>query len=349
MKFAEAINRIPKLLGDLTYLEASERRLQAEGSARRFRPDLVLEVGDVLFWIEYKPRSVAEAIGAALAQIEVWRHSEGIDRWTPLLVVPHMGEVGRRLCDRADVNWMDLSGNASIRAPGLNVNVSGLPNRYSARGRPQNIFAPKAARVARAMMMQPDRGWSHRELVSVTLLSKGYVSKLLSRLEAAAFVEKRDELRYWLRDRESLLTAWRESYDFADQRILRGFVAERTPDAILRRLVEQLRGIAVRVAVTGLAAAWHYDRHAGYRLSSLYASPMPEVDQLEGFGFREVESGANTWLVEPGDESVFVGVVSGEGVPYVSPLQAYLDLKGHPERASEAAEALRMKALGMDG
>ena len=349
MKLPEALKRVPELLRELTYVDVALVPDAVVQGHTRHGPDLVLSVADGVFWVEYKPRSVAESIGGALAQVDSWLALDGVSSWTPLVVVPHMGDVGRRLCEQAGVNWLDLSGNAHVRAPGLNVNVSGQPNLYPATGRPQNLFAPKAARVARALLMHPNRRWSHQSLVSETALSKGYVSKLLSRMETAAFVEKGEGLNYVLRDSESLLTAWTESYDFTRQRVVRGFVAERTPEAILRRLVERLNGIAVRVAITGLAAAWHYDRHAGYRLCSLYASPMPVSERLAEFGFRQVESGANTWLVEPSDDSVFTGAVAGDGLPYVSPLQAYLDLKGHPERAAEAADVLRPRVLGVAG
>lgn len=44
----------------------------------------------------------------------------------PVVVVPYMGEVGGRLCERAEVSWTDLSGNARLFGPGLRVVVGGL-------------------------------------------------------------------------------------------------------------------------------------------------------------------------------------------------------------------------------
>ena len=345
MNTSEAIKKIPQQLSELAYLDVLTIREGPCLSDTGKRPDLEIKAGTLTFLIEYKARSTAEAVGSALLQISSWTTGERSDNVVALLVVPYMGEVGRRLCEGAGVNWMDLSGNASIRASGINVNVTGLPNRYVTRGRPPNIFAPKAARLARAFLMHPDQGWLHRDLAKTTQLSKGYVSKVLARLEQAGFAEKRDEQRYWPRDVEAMLDAWWESYDFSNQLILKGHVAERTPEAVLRRLVDGLSGIAVRTAVTGLAAAWYYDKHAAFRLCSLYVTPTPEASQLIELGFRQVESGANTWLIQPADEGVFTGVISGDGLPYVSPLQAYLDLKQHPERAQEAAVVLRPRVL----
>ena len=62
-------------------------------------------------------------------------------------------------------------------------------------------------------------------------------------------------------------------------------------------------------------------------------------------GFREEPRGANTWLVTPNDEGVFDGAEVVNGIRCVHPVQAYLDLKSHPERATEAAEELRKRLL----
>ena len=62
---------------------------------------------------------------------------------------------------------------------------------------------------------------------------------------------------------------------------------------------------------------------------------------LEALNFREDERGANIWLVLPNDEGVFYGSEVRDGIPCAHPVQVYLDLKDHPERASEAAAKLR--------
>ena len=51
------------------------------------------------------------------------------------------------------------------------------------------------------------------------------------------------------------------------------------------------------------------------------------------------------WLVVPNDLGVFHGTDICDEVRCVHPVQAYLDLKAHPERASEAAEQLRREVL----
>ena len=51
-------------------------------------------------------------------------------------------------------------------------------------------------------------------------------------------------------------------------------------------------------------------------------------------------------LVVPNDEGVFHGAEIVDGIRCVHPVQAYVDLKDHPERAPEAASEIR-RHLGL--
>lgn len=57
------------------------------------------------------------------------------------------------------------------------------------------------------------------------------------------------------------------------------------------------------------------------------------------------DRGANVWLVVPKDVGVFHGQRKVEDIQCVHPVQVYLDLKGHPERATEAADELLRREL----
>jgi hypothetical protein len=346
MEFDKARERIPDVLEGVTRLTVETVSEAPTRGGGMWRPDLEVRAEGKIFLIEYKSRSSAESVGSALAQIGSWSLSSSSPDEILLLIVPYMGDVGRQMCESAGVDWMDLSGNASIRAPGFHIQVLGRPNKYRSRGRPRDLFARRASRITRALLTQTERGWLQHELVQTTHISKGYASKLLSRLQEAGFIEVRRDAKYWVRDFEALLDGWRKSYDFEDHTILKGFLPERTPDALVKKLVLGLSAHATATAVTGLGAAWHYTKHAGHRLSTVFVSKMPSEQAMADLGFQRVQSGANAWLVEPYDESVFIGVVSSKGVPYVSALQAYLDLSGHPERSEEAAEELRPIVVG---
>ena len=80
----------------------------------------------------------------------------------------------------------------------------------------------------------------------------------------------------------------------------------------------------------------------------MYLHDLLSSLDLGKLGFREEESGANTWFVLSYDSGVFDDSREIDGIRCASPLQTYLDLKGHPERSKEAAEELRKQYLRWD-
>ena len=143
----------------------------------------------------------------------------------------------------------------------------------------------------------------------------------------------------------ALLDAWREVYDFSRHHIVRGHVAARSSDGILRQVAAALARDRIEYAATGLAGAWLLNAFAGFRLVVVYVSQIPSAEAQQTMGFREESRGENVWVVVPNDEGVFHGATEREGIRCVHPVQVYLDLKDHPERSAEAAEELRRVLL----
>lgn len=263
----------------------------------------------------------------------------------PLIVVPFMGEVGRDLCEKSGLSWLDLSGNAKIVAPGLRIWIEGRPNKYIDRGRPPNVFASKSSRVVRQLLLQPQRFQTQAELARQTGLDDGYVSKIVRRLEQEHYLSANDDGAVRPSDPNLLLDAWHGAYDFNRHRILKGHVPARSGDELLHRVVRQFSQGKVVYAATGLAAAWLFTSHAAFRLATFYLQSMPSRSLFEKIEFSEEPKGANLWLVLPDDEGVFDGSHKQAGIQCVSAVQTYLDLKDQPERAKEAAAEIRSKLL----
>lgn len=327
-------NRLAELFG----LAPSEARIDPHSAVPR--ADAVIGLGGAVFVIEYKKSGDAVTVSNAVQQVRRSGSAFG-KRAIPLVAVPFMGPVGREVCRDAHVGWLDLSGNAEILAPGLRVRIEGQPNRFKHPGRPSSAFAPKSARIARWLLIHPDRSATQREIARATDMDEGFTSRIVAKLEEDDLIVREPEGTIRVRDPDLLLDAWREDYDFTKHHVLRGHVPARSGDALLRQMVDELGQWDGRYAATGLAGAWLINRFAGFRLVTLYLAEAPDSGLLERLGFREDERGANTWLVVPNDEGVFHGARDREGVRCVHPVQVYLDLKEQPERADEAAEHLR--------
>lgn len=334
----EALHRLEALLGDLldqpgltvarapdegfdaTITDAAERRwlVQAKSTA--------------------SPAHVAQAARAAKDA----RTGDGL----PLLVVPCMTAGAARAAAERGVNWLDLAGNAHIRAKDLYVHVEGRPNPAPKRGRPATPFAPKSARLTRLLLLDPAHWWRQRDIAAETGLDDGTVSRVVRRLEELELVA-RDGRAYRPRDPKLLLDAYAAEYRLDRHDIVLAHVSGNGME-LARDLGSRLGEAGVEHAFTGLPAAYAMDRFARFRLTSVYVRDDPRrvIDRLD---LRRVEKGANVQLIGPNDEGVFAGGAEHDGLACVAPVQAYLDLLHLPERAEEAAAHLRARHLSWDG
>lgn len=330
---------VQKRLAELLALPRSEVH-PVQRSEQHPGVDALLAARELNFAIEYKGSAGSAALlpvfprlQAAAQQLEA----------VPLLVTPFMGELGKKLCAEAQIPWLDLSGNSHIILPerGLYVHVEGFPNLFQARGRPASVFAPKSSRIARFLLLEPSRFISQRELAEATAMDEGFTSRIVRRLSELHLIERNEQ--GWLRPRDPnlLLDSWNEEYDFKKHELVAGHVPARSGQEVLKKLHTALRDSKVEFAATGLAAAWLLGEFASFRIATFYLATRLERELLEQLSFRADPKGANLWLAYPNDEGVFQGARVVDKVPCVHPVQVWLDLQGHPERALEAAEQLR--------
>lgn len=338
----EARRRLPRLLAEL--LDEPRLDLASEQAATDARVDFVAADGRGRHWlVEVKSSSRPGQVGRAAEQLRAYVDAR--PDAIPLLVVPFMTAAGADVADRARVNWLDLSGNAHIRAEDLYVWVQGRPDELRSRGRPSSPFAPKSARVTRVLLLDPAKWWRQRDLVHETGLDDGNLSRIVRRLDDELLLERHDrELRP--RDPDLLLDAWAEDYRFDRHDIVVGHLTGSGID--LARHVHQLLGDAtVEHAFTGSVAAWLLEPFARFRLASVYVRGDPR-DAADAVGLRRNERGANVQLIGPNDAGVFHGGRSVDDLPCVSAVQTYLDLLHLPERARDAAHQLRDDQLLWD-
>ncbi len=307
-------------------------------------PDFEADLGKTRLLVEVKALSNAASVSDAVQEVKTYAGAAGRHA-VPVVATTFMGEAGRRLCADAGVSWFDLSGNAHIVAPGLRILIEGKPNKFVRRGRPSSAFAPKSSRIARHLLIEPHRWFRQQELSREVGLDDGFTSKIVRRLEQDALIERDKVGAIRVRDPDLMLDAWAEVYAFDKHSILQGHVTARSSEELLERLAKALRSGKVRHAATGLSAAWLQSPFAGFRLVTLYVASEPDAALLREVGFREEPMGANIWLVVPDDEGVFDGATEVKGSMCVHPVQTYLDLLEHPERARGAANMLRSLLL----
>lgn len=329
---------LAELLGVQPEVVANERLSHGR------RTDMVLRAGAHKFVVEFKASSDRGAVSLAAAEARKQAASRR-GRWIASVAVPYMGEAGAQACRTAGVSWFDLSGNADIRAPGLHVRVEGRPNRFLRRGKPGNALAPKGSRVARWLLLHPERAFRQREISKSAGMDEGLTSRVVRWLAERELVLKDTRGAWRAKDPAALLDAWHEAYDFNRHRIVRGSLGARSSDEVMQNLAKALDRRGVGYAMTGLAGAWLLTQHAMFRTVTVLLRDEAPPSLLGDLGVIDEPRGANVWLVIPNDDAVFMGSRLEHGVSCAHPLQVYLDLKAHSERAAEAAADVRRHYL----
>jgi len=320
-----------------------ENLLDARIEVRALDPDRawdeVLHLGGHAFGVQYISRTDRTAIMAAIfAAQQTWK-VEGSDnpgpRAAPLVVVPQMGQTGRELCDRHHIAWLDLAGNARIVLPGLRIIVEGKKLASKPRADHPNFFAPKSSRIAHAMLLEPQRAWTQKELVERTGLGKGFVSRIVQGLHQDRLL-KRDEKAYRLADSMTLLQAWHEAYRLPEREIARGLLASTSGRDPAAECSHALRRAGIDHVLGGLSAAKLHGTGANDLLATVHLRDAKVFGLADTLGYREVSrSDANILLVQRADEVAFMGRVEIGGLPVASHVFTYVDLSAHDGAAAE--------------
>jgi len=310
-----------------------------DNQLRSYAVGEMISIQDVTFLIEYQESGNLSSVITGIRQLNnVKVNKKNIIK---TLVVPYMHELGRKYCEEAKLSWLDLSGNANITGPGIRIIIEDQPNRYKRPGRSASVFAPKSSRVARFLLYRHPDLFSQREIAEKTGLGEGYVSKIVKSMENLDLIARDESGRITSQDPIVLLDAWLEKYDFAKHKPMSGFIPARSGQELLQRIRDSLSKEGIDYAVTGLATAWLYTQYASFRTVTIYIGENFRSGLLSELNFSESDVGANAMIASPNDPSIFWNREELEGIQCVHPIQAFLDLKGQPERAQEAMLELK--------
>jgi len=233
-------------------------------------------------------KASGQASAVAMAIRSIRRFVEKSRRkFIPLVAVPLLAKSVKKCArKRRSAGWTCLA-TRILAGPGLRVNIEGKPNQFKRPGRPRSLFAPKSSRIARWLLIEPERAFSQRELAKSSGLDEGFTSRIVRQLEEQRLVARDKNGAVKVADFDALLDAWREDYDFSKHHIVRGHIAARSSDDVLRQLAVQLKQSKVEHAATGLAGAWLLNQFAGFRLVVFYVGQMPSAVALNEMGFHE--------------------------------------------------------------
>jgi hypothetical protein len=278
--------------------------------------------------------------------LELLEISQRARKGYPVIIAPYISELGREICKKIGVGFLDLSGNAYLDFDSFYMEIEGKPNRFKYPSEPTGLFNPKAERILRFYLLRDSQKEesvnSYRDIAKKVGVSLGQLSKVNKKLdEFGLWSEQPKGLK--IIDKTKLLDLWRENYRFSRNKVLSFYSIMQVPQ-IEKKLAEFCKTKKIEYALTLFSGANRLAPFTRYNFATSYFSG--DVEQLKkALEIKEVPTGANLQILVPYDEGIYYKAQKVDSVRVPSPVQIYLDLYNYAGRGKEQAEFLREKII----
>ena len=337
------VSELPRLLEglDIVRIEVTPR------PRKGLSPDLLVDVrlGRNARRLVVEVKTLGEPRMAAQAIARLGQSVRSVSNGYPVFAAGFVGESARQLCKAAGVGYIDLLGNVYLRFGGVLIDRLAEGSFRAERRSLKQLFAPKATRVIRALLLDPKRPARITDLAGACSMSPAGVYWVVRLLEDMGFVERDSSKRIVFVKPKELLDAWASSWSMDKNAATSYFSFERTPEALMKKVASVSKQKNLSYAFTLMAGASFVAPFVRFQDVWLYFGGE-EAAWTEALDLKPVDGGGNIVLVRPYDEGVFAGLQVVEGVKVVSDVQLYVDLYNYPARGREQADFLRERKMG---
>ena len=264
----------------------------------------------------------------------------------PVIIAPYISELGREICKKIAVGFLDLSGNAYLDFDSFYMEILGKPNRFKYPSEPTGLFNPKAERVLRFYLLKDSEkevsGISYRNIAREVGVSLGQLSKVNKKLDEFGLWMEQPEGSKMI-DKAKLLDLWRENYRPDRSKVLNLYSIMQVFQ-IEKQLAEFCETKKVQYALTLFSGANRLAPFTRYNVGTSYFSG--DVEELKrSLELKEVPTGANLQIRVPYDDGVYYKAQEIDSLKVANPVQIYLDLYNYAGRGREQAEFLREQII----
>jgi hypothetical protein len=262
--------------------------------------------------------------------------------WLPLIITPYLSEPLQQHCREAGIAYLDLSGNAWIEHPKLVVSRSSQPSRFKPSKTERNPFADKATLILRHLLIEHQAG-GIRAVARATGMNAGYASRVVRSAEDLGFIRIAEDGALRIVNARELLNDWASFYHWKKNRITPHVLPVERGEALLRFLRSH-KGYAL----TMHSGANLLDPFASYHAWHIYCSGESECVEITRHldVQQSTEGGENLFLLRPYyRSSALFSLQDPGGVPVVSDVQLFLDLRRFSIRGSETAERILVRRI----
>lgn len=336
----EAVNAVNRCLETVPFLRIRDWEAESGPGRPDLRVRLALPKGERTLVAEIKksgqPRHAREAVAQLRNYVSCFKNAYGI------LIAPYISDRSAVICAEAGIGYVDFAGNCLLSFDQVYVQRTGANTTHAEKRALRSLYSPKATRVLRVWLNDAVRPWRVQELAREAEVSLGQASNVKKLLEEREWVESTDE-GFRLTDPEALLVDWSANQAYRRDTLRPCYTLDSSSDAearVARACARRKLGFAL----TGFSAAHRLAPMVRTTRVSAYVADASEA-LLKETGLKAVESGANVTLLEPGDEGVFYGSQTMDGIAIVSAVQVYLDLNRMGGRGDEGAAAILDEVL----
>lgn len=296
---------------------------------------LVLPEGEQLLLLEVKnsgqPRLAREAAN------NIFRYREAYPDAYGVFVAPYISPRADSICREEGIGYVDLAGNCRLSFGQVYINREGQPNPFIQKRDLRSLYSPKAERVLRVLLTNPERTWKIQALANEACVSLGHVYNVKKLLADREWL--RTELDgFVLSEPDQALIEWAQNYNYHRNQA-RDFYSMKSIGEIETEVAHICQWEEIPYALTGFSGAARLAPFVRYQRATAYVTKDLEKisDRLD---LKEVSSGANVSLLLPYDEGVLYNARDVDGIQVSTPIQVYLDLQNLGGRNQEAAEFL---------
>ena len=255
--------------------------------------------------------------------------------YCPVIIVPFISEQGKKICDEYNIGYIDFSGNAKIACGGIFIYTHGARRSKGTMAVIQSIFSPKSARITKLFLTEPHVKWIQKDIAGRTGLSKGLVSRVITKMIDAGYVIKKDK-KLALANFDDLFSAWVESEMKRRTRKKNYYVWAQNPPKLMEAVADNLSRNKIKYAFTQEAGASLVAPFATFDIVSLYIESLDKFP-VRALSASEADKGFNLTVIEAPDEYIFVNARNKGGLKVVDNLQLFADLKKNPLRGEKQA------------
>lgn len=281
----------------------------------------------------------------AIQRIVRAREQENGLEWLPVLLAPYLTQDDRCLCRQNRIGHLDLVGNAGLESSDVFVAIErSTPRPSPGIERTISPYEGKAERVARRMLLVPQKTWNMRELAAQCEISLGMASMVTTALVEQGVVTKTRK-GVALFDPRALFETWEKAYHFSRN----PYQVYRT-SASASKVVDRIKALPIREpddwALTLWSGAFELlnETPEEARLGLYWAGDVAECAERLHLG--RLIGDTVVLIFQPYDLSVLWQTTAlTNGVRVVSPLQLYLDLASGDAEEIELARRVRSRFL----